>query len=116
MGLVDSTFEFEGQKYRVALRHQQILSGPEWNPALPLPLGFAEVENIARQQLRKLGAEDEALQITALQLQRLRDTAQSRWYFAVTFRSALDVRGEPFDRITFLVSLQGEPGQVSRYR
>ncbi len=26
-------------------------------------------------------------------------------FYAVTFRSALDVRGEPFDRITLLVSL-----------
>ncbi len=111
-----STFEFGGQKYRVTLPHREILSGPEWNPTSPLPLSFVKVEEIARQDLRKLGAEDEALQLTTLQLQRLRDTAESRWYYAVTFRSALDVRGEPFDRITFLVSLQGQPAQVSPYR
>jgi hypothetical protein len=107
------TFEFDGQQYRVQLSHSDILSGPEWNPSLPLPLSFAKVEGIARQQLRKLGAEDEALPVTGFEVRRLLGVAEPRWYYAVTFRSALDIRGEAFDRVTLLVSLGGgQPGQI----
>jgi len=105
-------FEFDGQAYRVLLPHRDILSGPEWNPSLPLPLSFAKVEEIARGQLRKLGAEDEALPVAGFEVHRLLEVAEPKWYYAVTFRSALDVRGELFDRITLLVSFGGQPGEI----
>ena len=109
-------FKFDGQEYRVSLPHRDIFSGPPWNPGLPPPLTFAKVEEIARQEFRKLGAEDEALQLTGFQLQRLLDTAETGWYYAVTFRSMLDIGGDPLDRITFLVTLQGQPARISFVR
>lgn len=106
-------FKFDGREYRVSLPHRDIFSGPSWKPGLPLPLSFAEIEEIARHEFRKLGAEDEALQLTGFQLQRLLDTAEPRWYYAVTFRSMLDIGGDPLDRITFLVTLGGQPAQLA---
>ena len=58
-------FKFDGQEYRAVLSHRDILSSPSWKPESPLPLSFTKVEEIARQEFRKLGAEDEALQLTA---------------------------------------------------
>jgi hypothetical protein len=108
-------FEFDGKGYRCLLLDRDILSGPDWNPGATLPISFAKVEEIARGQLQTVGAEDSALQLTDFQLNRLLDKGETKWYWAVTFRSLLDMRGAPFDRVTVLVTLGGNPGKIARH-
>jgi len=49
-------FHFSSKEYTALLSRRDVLSGPDWNPALPLPVSLGRIEQAARSELPKEGS------------------------------------------------------------
>jgi hypothetical protein len=105
-------FNLNGKKYEAKISNDQIADGPEWTPAVPLPLTFAKVEEIARAELRKLVSDDSTWELTELNLRRLSNDTESKWYYVVKLTPRSVDRGVIPDSFYLPISLSGEIGRI----
>jgi len=82
-------FHLNGKKFVAKMTQEEVISGPEWTPPAPLPLGLAQAEEIARRELRKLVANESTWEVTEFDLRRLRHQGNPKWHYAVSLRPAL---------------------------
>jgi hypothetical protein len=113
-GLMDGAqmqaFRFAGKEHHAMLRDRDIKASPEWNPASPLPLGLDGIEAAARGELNRFVTDGSEWEISNIHLNRLSDSDQQRWYYAVTFIPELRLTGIPPDEVVVLLTIDGKPG------
>jgi hypothetical protein len=56
-------------------------AGPDWTPAMPLPLSFGKAEEIARAELKKLVPDADSWEVTDIDLKRSEDPR--KWYYLI---------------------------------
>ena len=105
-------FQIGANTYRVTLSHDDIFAGPEWNPSLPLPLDFRQVERITREELRKLVADESQWDVTNLGLVRLPRMMRPEWYYVVELQPKWDGVMTTRGHFSLMVTLSGRPGKV----
>ena len=99
-----------GKVYLSTLKETRV--PPGWEPSAPLPLSLAKVEEVARTELRKLGADELWWFVTDFQICRF--GRGTNWYCAVTLKPELQPVGERPESFTLLVDLSGNPGLIRR--
>ena len=72
-------FQIAGKHYRAKITHDEVKAGPDWKPAMPLPLSFSKAEEIARAELKKLVGDSASWEVTDLQLKRIANEDQPIW-------------------------------------
>ena len=107
-------FRFAGKDYCAVLNHRDIKSSPAWTPSSVLPLSLSGVEVAARAELDKLVADAPEWEITNIQLSRLSEDNDQRWYYSVTFNPMLRLSGIAPDNILVMLTIDGKPGRVSQ--
>ena len=105
-------FRLNGKQYASKLTGGQIASGPDWNTSSSLPLTLARVEQIAREELRKLVADDSTWEVTELSLKRFPQITERRWYYLVKLTSKDRPSNIMTDSFVFPISFSGEVGQI----
>jgi hypothetical protein len=108
-------FQLEGIQYCSVLRYEDIRTGPEWVAAPVVPLAFDRAEAIARGELRKVVKDDSIWSVSEFKLVRCPKAGEARWFYAIEFSPAIELRGEKADIATVLVSLGGKAGSVRHY-
>jgi hypothetical protein len=103
-------FRFAGKEHHALLRDRDIKGSPEWNPASSLPLGLDGIEAAARQELNKFVTDGPEWELSKIHLNRLSNSDQQRWYYAVTFIPVLRLTGIPPDEVLVLLTIDGKPG------
>ena len=103
-------FTLQGKRYRAEIGHEEVSAGPDWRPALPLPLSLSKAEEIARAELDKWLPANSGWQVTDLRLKRLR--GDDKWYCAVRLAPAVKDAGSREDSFFVLINLSGTPGHV----
>jgi hypothetical protein len=96
--------------------HRDITGGPQWKPSSDLPTDLGKIEEIARAELRKLGADPADWETSSIQLNRLGQSTEPKWYYAVSVSPVLKVRSLRSDSIVVLLTLDGKPGHAALYR
>src|SRR5437016_82369 len=88
-------FYINNVQYRAGISEDALRPGPDWTPSKPLPLNFAIVEAIAREELRKLISDDSTWEVTGFHLRsvrvstpdlddmKLRVSNTPKWYFQI---------------------------------
>ena len=90
---------------------ESVLSSPDWSPSQPLPLSFADAEQVARDEFRKLAQDESAWEVDSIALHRMWESGSPKWYYSVTLRpTGRPGFGEHPDSFTALVALSGRPG------
>ena len=74
-------FHIGGEHYRATMTHDLMQAGPDWTPAMPLPLSFGKAEEIARAELKKLVPEADSWEVTDIELKR--DDDPRKWYYLI---------------------------------
>ncbi len=121
MGLEIRLFHLNNVRYRATLSEEALLASPDWTPAKPLPLDFARAESIARQQLRKLVADDTPWEVKGFNLRsaeagmydadglRVPGKSTVKWYLQVELRSS---SGQQPGSFWVFMNLAGQTGKV----
>src|ERR1051325_2037884 len=78
-----TVFRLQGKRYRAKISREEVYAGPDWRPSMPLPLNFAEAEEIARAELHKLLVDDSGWQVMDLRLRRIHGNDHPKWFYAV---------------------------------
>lgn len=105
-------FNFAGKKYEAKITHQQAAASPQWTPAAPLPLSLAKAEETARAEVRKVGGDDSMWDVTELDLRRLRDEPEPKWFCLVGLSPREGSTNAASDSFCVPISFSGEPGQI----
>jgi len=105
-------FRLNGKQYVSKLTGAQIASGPDWSTSSSLPLTLAKVEQIARDELRKLVGDDAKWEITELSLKRFPQITERGWYYLVKLTSKDHPSNIMTDAFVFPIGFSGEVGQV----
>jgi hypothetical protein len=113
------TFRIDGVEYASWLRGASIEDSPDWVPDQPIPLKFAQLESIARQQLAKLVTNDASWwSVTSFQLHSIAGRQSLKWYFRVEMKPiwepgppGTDPHGDSF---CVSIDLAGNPGLIGR--
>src|SRR5437899_500886 len=64
-------FHIKSKRYKATISYDDVKAGPDWKPSMPLPLSFAQAEEIARAELKKLVGDTASWEINELQLKRM---------------------------------------------
>lgn len=115
-------------QYLARISEDALRSGPDWTPSMPLPLDFAKAEAIARQELRKLVADDSTWELTGFHLCSVRvNTADIddprpsagstlKWYFQIEMKPVSAARpegvGQHSDSFWVFIDLSGQAGKI----
>ena len=112
-------------QYRARISEQALLSGPDWTPSKPLPMEFAKVEAIARQELRKLVADASNWEVTGFHLRSVQLSTPdinnlqlrvTKWYFQVEMKPlpGLHLEGAELHSASFwvFIDLSGQAGKI----
>jgi hypothetical protein len=116
---VGRVFEFNHVRYCAKISQTAVVLEPEWKPSMPLPIGLATVETVARKELRKLVADDAEWEVTDFHLQAFRGPLGKHWYFQVGLKpkeNASTTSGSQSDSFWVCVDLAGEPGTIERWK
>jgi hypothetical protein len=112
------TFQINGVEYASWLQGASIEGSPDWMPDQPIPLKFAQVESIARQELAKLVTNDAHWSVTSFQLHSIAGRQALKWYFLVEMQpfwqpgpAGTDLHGDSF---CVSIDLAGNPGLIGR--
>jgi hypothetical protein len=108
--MVTRTSYVGGKAYLSMLKETRVR--PEWESSAPLPLSLSKVEEVARTELCKLGADELWWFVTDFQICRF--GRGTNWYYAVTLKPELQPVGERPESFTLLVDLSGNPGSIGR--
>jgi len=76
-------FYINGVEYWTAIAGDALDASPDWTPSQPLPLGFARLEEIARQELKRLVADEPSWSVTSFQMQTVLGGQVPKWYYLV---------------------------------
>ena len=106
---VDYLFRLNGKQGQSRLTREELASGPDWKPGMPLPLDLASAEAAGHAQLRRILPDDSEWRVAEMRLERL--NAQ-KWYLMVRFRPAHPNRKPPSDYFCVLLNLSGKLGSV----
>jgi hypothetical protein len=106
-------FKVGATNYQAEILYAQVATGPEWKPAMPLPVDLAKAEQIARGELRKLVGDDSTREIAEFQIRRLRGQVQSRWLYVIRLTPATTDPRSSLDSFVIPVSFDGQRGQIS---
>ena len=110
-------FHVGGAAYEATISQKAVLDSPSWSPSQPLPLTLARVEEIARQELRRLVDDDSKWEPTDFSLHRLKGATPPKWFYVVEFMPAKNTRDHfingRYDTVRVLVNTSGSPGTFS---
>ena len=107
-------FYVRGVGYSATIAQQSVLEAPAWSPSQPLPLDFARVEEIARQELHHLVDDDAAWEPTSISLSRLKGATPPRWYYVVEFMPvSMSFTNGHADNFRVCIDASGKPGTFS---
>lgn len=109
-------FHFAGNEYRAVLFHRNIKASPEWNPTMALPLSLGAVEAVARAELYKLVTDGSEWETSNIELNRVSQSAEQRWYYAVSFDPVLRLSGLPHDVVVIMLTIDGKLGHSAKYQ
>jgi hypothetical protein len=101
-------FTLQGKRYRAKISHEEVSAGPDWRPALALPLRLSQAEEVARAELDKWLPGTSGGEVTELRLKRLR--GDDKWYCAVRLAPTAKDVGSREDSFCLLMNLSGTPG------
>ena len=104
------TFFIDGQKYLCSLIRTEESSNVAWNPASPLPIGLAQIQNVAQAELHKLVKNDADWQVSDFQISRFSDG--QGWYYTVTLKPAVQLDTVASDSLVLLLDFSGNPGRI----
>jgi len=107
-------FHLAGNEYSAVLFHRELKASPEWNPTMALPLSLAAVEANARTELHKLVTDAPEWETSSIQLNRVSQSAEQRWYYAVSFYPVLRLSGLPHDTVIIMLTIDGKPGHCAK--
>lgn len=102
--------------YISVITHRDIALSPEWKPSSDLPTNLGKIEEIARAELQKLVADPDCWETSSIQLNRVAQSTESKWYYAVSFSPVLKVPSLGSDSMVVLLTLDGKPGNTTVYR
>jgi hypothetical protein len=106
-------FTSAGTNIWAALFQRDIEASPEWNPSQAPPVSLGGIEATARTQLRKLVTDDSYWETSNIQLNRLSQGVDQRWYYAVAFIPVVRASDLPHDDIVILLTIDGKPGTIA---
>ena len=124
-------FWINNVQYSVRISQESLLSSPDWTPTEPLPLGFAQAEIVARQELRKLIADDSNWEVSGFHLRSVRVNLPDidnpsrvnstlKWYFQVEMKPSSGKRSEGADQHSdsfwVFIDLSGKAGTTQTHR
>ena len=119
MGPNQNSFFLDDVELATGLSKQSILSGPNWTPSEPLPLGLADVEQIARAQLRTIVQDEPSWVVLDISLLRLSEPnlqGSPKWQYTVMLGPRPDLSpitsAGHINTFTAHVSMSGEVGSV----
>ncbi len=115
-GIETRSFHFDGKEYRAVLPQRDILSGPDWNPASPLPTSLSEVNKQARSELDKLVTDSREWDLASVEISKFSKEAKVKWYYTFTFTPVLQIPSLSSDSIVILTTLNGKPGHSAIYQ
>jgi len=92
---------------------------PDWTASQPIPLRFDRLEEIARQELAKLVADDSSWSVTSFQLHSIPEDQALKWYFVVEMKPFWEPGppgpDEHHDSFYVYIDLSGKPGFVTQH-
>src|SRR6185369_7831812 len=81
-----TAFHIDRIEYATWIIGNAIESSPDWTPTQPAPLGFAQLEEIARRELAKILTNDAPWSVTSFQLLSTPGRQRLKWYFLVEMK------------------------------
>jgi len=112
------TFHINGIEYATWMMGDAIESSPDWTPSQAPPLGFAQLEVIARRELAKVVTNDASWSVTSFQLQSIPGREAVKWYFLVEMTPFWEPGPTPtdssHDSFCVGIDLSGKPGRIGR--
>lgn len=109
-GAETRAFRVAGREYSAVLPRRNIEATREWNPSSALPTTLGQIEAAARGELTRLVPDTADWETSNIQLNRLSDTTESKWYYAVTFSPVIRLSDAPSDNVVVLLTIDGKPG------
>jgi hypothetical protein len=111
-------FHIDGAEYATWMNVDLLESGPDWSPSQNVPVGFAALEEVARQELAKWVTNDLPWSVTSFQLFSTPGNQGLKWYFLVELKPVWEPGPtdsiEKHDSFMVYVDLLGRPGTVGR--
>jgi hypothetical protein len=111
-------FQINGIEYATWIAGDSLEASPDWTSAQPLPIGFAQLEEVARKELARLVTNDTPWSVTSFQLHSTAGRQSLKWYFLVEMKpfweSGSVETNQNHDSFWIGVDLSGKPGFVGR--
>ncbi len=111
-------FHISGLEYATWIKGESIESSPDWTPSQPAPLGFGQLEEIARQELAKIVTNDAPWSVTSFQLHSTPGRQALKWYFLVEmtpfWEPGPEGKNEDHDSFWVGIDFSGKPGSIGR--
>ena len=112
-------FHINGVAFRSWMSGDSLRLSPDWAASQPIPLRFDRLEEIARQELAKLVADDSSWSVTSFQLHSIPEDQALKWYFVVEMKPFWEPGppgpDEHHDSFCVHIDLSGRPGFVTQH-
>jgi hypothetical protein len=105
-------FHIGAKHYRAKITHDEVTAGPDWKPSMPLPLSFSKAEEIARAELKKLVGDTASWEVTDLQLKRIPNEDQPRWFYVIGMAPGEESSPQKHDSFFAVMNLSGVVGKI----